>query len=136
MSFDKDVEIYYLVIGIVGCVFFILIFFLLGIIYFIDIDGYVLFMLEVVLVKVFWVLILGVVELVGVVMIFFNWWLKFGVWFIVIFLVLVIFVVYGYEMVNVIDEMMWGIQMLFFFKGLMMIGVVLFFIQFGVWCEL
>ncbi|MEM9405646.1 MAG: DoxX family membrane protein [Acidobacteriota bacterium] len=132
MSSSNDVEIHHPAIGIAGRVLFTLIFFLSGITHFTDIDGYVSLMPEAAPAKVFWVLISGVVELAGAVMILFNWKPKLGAWLVAIFLVPVTFVVHGYEMVNATDDMMRGIQMSFFLKGLTMTGAALIFTQLGV----
>lgn len=132
MSSDNDVEIHHPAIGILGRVLFTLIFFLSGITHFTDIDGYVSLMPEAAPAKVFWVLISGVVELAGAVMILFNWRPKLGAWLIAVFLVPVTFVVHGYQMVNATDETMRAIQLSFFLKGLTMTGAALLFTQLGV----
>lgn len=129
---SSDFEIHHPAIGIVGRVLFTLIFFLSGITHFTDIDGYVSLMPEAIPGRVFWVLISGVVELAGAVMILFNWKPKLGAWLIVLFLVPVTFTVHGYEMVNAADEGMRAMQLSFFLKGLTMTGAALIFTQLGV----
>lgn len=131
MSSDGDIELHHPAIGIGGRVLFTLIFFLSGITHFTDIDGYVSLMHEAIPGRVFWVLISGVVELAGAVMILFNWRPKLGAWLLVLFLIPVTFTVHGYEMVNAADETQRAIQMSFFLKGLTMTGAALLFTQLG-----
>ena len=80
----------------------------------------------------FWVVISGVVELAGAIMILFNWKPKLGAWLIVLFLVPVTVVVHGYEMVNAEDAALRSMQLSFFLKGVAMTGAALVFTQLGV----
>jgi uncharacterized membrane protein YphA (DoxX/SURF4 family) len=129
---EKDWTIYHPAIGLAGRLLFTLIFFLSGITHFTDIDGYVSLMHEAIPGRVFWVLISGVVELAGAVMILFDRWAKLGGWLIVLFLVPVTIVVHGYAMVTAPDPGTQQMQMSFFLKGLAMTGGALLITQLGV----
>ncbi len=118
--------------GVVGRLCFTAIFFLSGITHFTDIDGYVSLMHEAIPGRTFWVLISGLVELLGAAMILFNRYAKFGGWLLVLFLVPVTVVVHGYEMVTTEDATMQAIQTSFFLKGVAMTGAALLISQFGV----
>ncbi len=82
--------------------------------------------------RTFWVLISGVVELVGAAMILFDRGARLGGWLIFIFLVPVTLAVHGYEMIYATSETMRSMQLSFFMKGLAMMGGALFITQFGV----
>ena len=112
-------------------VLFTLIFFASGITHFTDIAGYVALMHPSIPFREFWVLISGVVELAGGVMILANWRPRLGGWLIVLFLIPVTFTVHGYEMVYSEDERMRAIQLSFFLKGLAMTGCALLITQLG-----
>jgi len=118
-------------ITLAGRLLFTLIFFASGITHFTDIDGYVSLMHEAIPGRTFWVLISGVVELVGAAMILFDRSARLGAWLIVLFLVPVTFTVHGYEMVYAETEMMRSMQLSFFLKGLAMTGCALLITQFG-----
>ena len=119
-------------IGFVGRLMFSLIFFLSGVTHFTDMGGYVALMHEAIPFRVFWVLISGVVELAGAVMVLFNWHARLGGWLLVLFLVPVTITVHGYEMVAAEDEGMRAIQVSFFLKGVAMTGAALLITQLGV----
>ena len=119
-------------IGIAGRILFTLIFFLSGVTHFTDIDGYVSLMHESIPFRSFWVLISGVVELAGAVMILSNRGARLGGWLIAIFLVPVTFTVHGYEMVTTESAAMQAMQMSMFLKGLAMTGAALLISQLGV----
>ncbi len=127
-----DKSIYHPAIGILGRILFSLIFFLSGITHFTDIQSYVNLMHEAIPARTFWVLISGVVELLGAAMILFNKWPRLGAWLIVIFLIPVTITVHGYEMLNAEDPGMRAAQMSFFLKGLAMTGAALLITQLGV----
>ena len=110
---------------------FTLIFFMSGITHFTDIQGYVSLMHESIPFREFWVLISGVVELAGAVMILFDKRARLGGWLIVLFLIPVTFTVHGYEMVYAESEQLRAMQLSFFLKGLAMTGGALLFTQFG-----
>ena len=110
---------------------FTLIFFMSGITHFTDIQGYVDLMHPSIPFREFWVLISGVVELAGAVMILMNWRPRLGGWLIVLFLVPVTITVHGYEMVYAEEETMRAIQLSFFLKGLAMTGCALLITQLG-----
>lgn len=118
-------------ITLAGRILFTLIFFASGITHFTDIDGYVSLMHEAIPGRTFWVLISGVVELVGAAMILFDRSARLGGWLIVLFLVPVTFTVHGYEMINAETEMMRSMQLSFFLKGLAMTGCALLITQLG-----
>ena len=128
----RDLTLIHPAVGLAGRVLFTLIFFLSGITHFTDIQGYVSLMHESIPGRVFWVLVSGVVELLGAVMILTNRYPRLGGWLIVLFLVPVTFVVHGYEMVNAEDAGMRAMQLSFFLKGLAMTGGALLITQLGV----
>lgn len=119
-------------IGILGRFCFTLIFFLSGITHFTDIEGYVALMREEIPAREFWVLISGVVELAGAIMILFNRHAKLGGWLIFLFLVPVTIAVHGVEMVHAEDARMRAMQLSFFLKGVAMAGGALLITQLGV----
>lgn len=119
-------------ITLAGRILFTLIFFASGITHFTDIDGYVRLMHEAIPGRTFWVLISGVVELLGATMILFDRSARLGGWMIVLFLVPVTFTVHGYEMISAETEAMRSIQLSFFLKGLAMTGCALLITQLGV----
>lgn len=119
-------------IALGGRVLFTAIFFLSGITHFTDPAGYVALMHEAIPFRTFWVLISGVVELAGAVLIVSGRLPKLGGWLIVLFLVPVTFTVHGYEMLYADTEQMRAIQLSFFLKGLAMIGGALLISQLGV----
>ena len=80
----------------------------------------------------FWVLISGVVELLGATMILTNRLPELGGWLIFIFLVPVTIVVHGVLMVTTPDPVMVRIQTSFFLKGVAMTGAALLITQLGV----
>ena len=128
----SDVHLTHPGIGIAGRILFTLIFFLSGITHFTDVASYVRLMPEAIPFRVFWVLISGVVELAGAVMILTNRWPRLGGWLIVLFLVPVTIAVHGVAMVGDPDERMRAIQLSFFLKGLAMTGCALLITQLGV----
>ena len=119
-------------IGLLGRILFTLIFFLSGVTHFTDIEGYVALMHESIPFRTFWVLVSGVVELAGAVLILFDRHARLGAWLIVLFLVPVTFTVHGYEMLYADTERMRAIQLSFFLKGLAMTGGALLITQLGV----
>ncbi len=123
---------YHPAIALAGRILFTLIFFLSGITHFTDLDRYVALMPEAVPFRPFWVVISGIVELAGAMMILLNVRPELGAWLIVLFLVPVTIVVHGTAMVSAPDEQMRAIQTSFFLKGLTMTGGALLITQFGV----
>ena len=118
-------------ITLAGRFLFTLIFFASGVTHFTDIEGYVSLMHEAIPFRTFWVLVSGVVELTGAVMILFDRSARLGAWLIVIFLIPVTLTVHGYEMIYADTEQMRAIQLSFFLKGLAMTGCGLLITQFG-----
>lgn len=118
-------------ITLAGRVLFTLIFFASGITHFTDTAGYVSLMHEAIPFRTFWVLISGVVELVGAALILFDRSARLGGWLIVLFLIPVTFTVHGYEMISADSEQMRAIQLSFFLKGLAMTGCALLITQLG-----
>jgi uncharacterized membrane protein len=129
---EDDFTVLHPAIAIAGRVLFSLIFFLSGITHFTDLARYVALMPEVIPFRAFWVVISGVVELLGAGMIVSNRWPRLGGWLIVLFLVPVTIVVHGVAMVADPDERMRAIQTSFFLKGLAMTGAALLITQLGV----
>jgi len=119
-------------IALAGRILFCLIFFLSGITHFTGPDDYVRIMPEAIPFRTFWVLISGVVELAGAVMIVSNRYPRLGAWLIVLFLIPVTITVHGVGMVTEPDARMRAMQVSFFLKGLAMIGCALLITQLGV----
>lgn len=131
-TFSDDLYIVHPAIGLVGRLFFTLIFYGSGITHFTDMPGFVRLMPAGTPWPEFWVAISGIVELVGATMILFNRMPRLGAWLIALFLVPVTIVVHGVMMVNAPDETMRQIQLSFFLKGMAMTGAALIFTQLGV----
>ncbi|REJ76669.1 MAG: DoxX family protein [Acidobacteria bacterium] len=131
-SGSRDWTIEHPAILVAARVLFTLIFFLSGITHFTDIEGYVALMPEAIPGRVFWVLVSGIVELVGATLVLLGRWPRLGAWLLVLFLVPVTFTVHGYEMMTTEDARMQAIQTSFFLKGLTMTGAALLITQLGV----
>ncbi len=119
-------------IGLIARILFTLIFFLSGITHFTDLNSYVRLMPAAIPFRAFWVIISAIVELLGAVLILFNYRPRLGGWLIVLFLIPVTIVVHGTAMVSDPDPVMRAINVSFFLKGLAMIACALFITQFGV----
>lgn len=131
-SRQPDLYIEHPYLGVAGRLMFTLIFFLSGITHFTDIDNYVRLMPEAIPWRVFWVLISGVVELAGAVMILTNRYPRLGAWLIILFLIPVTITVHGYGMIYDPEERIRAAQLSFFLKGVTMTGAALLFTQLGV----
>jgi putative oxidoreductase len=131
-TFSDDLYVEHPAIGLVGRIFFTLIFYASGITHFTDMASYVRLMPAAIPAREFWVAISGVVELVGATMILFNRMPRLGAWLIILFLVPVTITVHGVMMVNAPDEQMRQIQLSFFLKGMTMTGAAMIFTQLGV----
>ncbi|MEM1248466.1 MAG: DoxX family membrane protein [Acidobacteriota bacterium] len=110
---------------------FTLIFFLSGITHFTDVARYVSLMPESIPYREFWVLLSGVVELLGAGMILFNWRPRLGAWLLVAFLVPVTILVHGHAMLYAEGEALRALQQASFLKGFAMIGAALLITQLG-----
>jgi uncharacterized membrane protein YphA (DoxX/SURF4 family) len=132
MAADNDLRLEKPSIALAGRLMFTLIFFLSGITHFTGIDDYVRLMPSAIPFRTFWVLISGVVELIGATMIATNRLPRLGAWLIVLFLVPVTITVHGVDMVSNPDERMRAIQLSFFLKGVTMTGAALLITQLGV----
>jgi putative oxidoreductase len=134
MATEPRADVHYLhpAIGIAGRIAFSLIFFLSGITHFTDMAGFVRLMHEAIPWREFWVLVSGLVELVGATCIVSNRYPRLGAWLIVLFLVPVTVTVHGVAMVTAADETMRQIQLSFFLKGVTMTGAALLITQSGV----
>lgn len=128
----SDVVVLHPVIAITGRVMFTVIFFLSGVTHFTTLDSYVALMPAVIPFRAFWVMISGVVELIGATLIVTNRYPRLGGWLIVIFLIPVTITVHGVGMVSASDPQMRQIQTSFFLKGVTMVGAALLITQFGV----
>ena len=106
-------------------------FLLSGVTHFTNIPYYVDLMPDATPYPVFWVIISGVVELAGALMILFNWRPRLGAWMLVVFLIPVSIVVHGYEMIHAEGEAMRAIQQASFIKGFSLIGAALLITQIG-----
>lgn len=111
---------------------FTLIFFLSGITHFTGTIDYVRLMPEAIPWRTFWVLLSGVVELIGASLVLINRYPRLGAWLIVLFLLPVTASVHGVDMVTNPDERMRQIQLSFFLKGVTMTGAALLITQLGV----
>jgi uncharacterized membrane protein len=129
---SNDVFISHPAIAVAGRVMFTLIFFLSGITHFTGLDDYVALMPEAIPFRPFWVVISGIVELIGAALIVSNRYPRLGGWLIAIFLVPVTITVHGVAMVTAPEERMRAIQLSFFLKGVAMTGAALLITQLGV----
>ncbi len=111
---------------------FVSLFLISGVTHFTDIPYYIGLMPQAVPYKLFWVLVSGVVELAGALMILFNWRPRLGAWLIILFLIPVTIVVHGYEMLHASDEVIRLLQQAMFLKGFALIGAALLITQIGV----
>ena len=119
-------------IGVAGRVMFTLIFFLSGITHFTGMNDYVALMPAAIPFRPFWVVISGLVELVGAALIVSNRYPRLGGWLIVLFLVPVTITVHGTAMVTAADMQIRQMQLSFFLKGIAMTGGALLITQLGV----
>ena len=122
-------------IALAGRLMFTLIFFLSGVTHFTSMNDYVALMPAAIPFRPFWVMISGVVELVGAAMIAANFAPRLGGWLIVLFLVPVTITVHGAGIVSAPDQQMRAIQISFFLKGITMAGAALLITQLGVKSE-
>ena len=128
----KDVLLLHPTVAMTGRVMFTLIFFLSGITHFTTLDNYVALMPAAIPFRPFWVMISGVVELIGATLIVTNKYPRLGGWLIAIFLVPVTITVHGVAMLTAAEPQMRQIQTSFFLKGVTMVGAALLITQFGV----
>ena len=128
----NDLVILHPAIAMAGRIMFTLIFFLSGITHFTSLDNYAALMPAAIPFRPFWVLISGIVELVGAAMVLTNRTPRLGGWLIALFLLPVTITVHGVGMVSAPDEQMRAIQTSFFLKGVTMMGAALLITQFGV----
>lgn len=129
---QTDLYLHHPVIGFVGRIMFVLIFFLSGVTHFTSMAGYVALMPEAIPFREFWVIVSAIVELLGAILILTNRAPRLGAWLIVLFLVPVTIAVHGYGIVAAPDERMTQIQTSFFLKGITMTGAALLMTQLGV----
>jgi len=129
---EADVHVVHPGIALAGRVMFTLIFFLSGITHFTGLDDYVALMPAAIPFRPFWVMISGVVELVGAGLVLTNRYPRLGAWLIFVFLVPVTITVHGVAMATATDEAMFRIQQSFFLKGVTMAGAALLITQLGV----
>lgn len=132
MAAQRDLRIVHPAIATTGRVMFLLIFFLSGITHFTGVDDYVALMPQAIPFRPFWVIVSGVVELIGAALILTNQWPRLGGWLIVLFLIPVTIAVHGVAMVTDPDARMRAIQTSFFLKGVAMTGAALLITQLGV----
>ena len=111
---------------------FVSLFLISGVTHFTDIPYYVSLMPAAFPMRELCVLVSGALELVGAVMILFNWRPRLGAWLIVLFLLPVTIVVHGYEMTHAQDEVIRLLQQAHFLKGFALIGAALLVTQLGV----
>jgi putative oxidoreductase len=129
---QTDVYVLRPAIALAGRLMFTLIFFLSGITHFTGLDDYVALMPEAIPFRPFWVIVSGVVELLGAAMIASDRSPRLGAWLIVLFLIPVTVTVHGTAMVSDPDARMRAIQLSFFLKGVAMCGAALLITQLGV----
>jgi putative oxidoreductase len=127
-----DVTIIHPALAVAGRVMFALIFFLSGITHFTRLADYVALMPAAIPARPFWVIVSGVVELIGATMVVANRYPRLGAWLLIAFLVPVTITVHGTGMVNDPDARMRAIQTSFFLKGVTMTGAALLITQLGV----
>lgn len=132
MNTAHNVAFFSPAVAVTGRIMFTLIFFLSGITHFTGMAGYVALMPEAIPFRPFWVIISGVMGLIGAAMIVANRTPRLGAWLIVLFLVPVTIVVHGVAMVTAPDERTAAIQTSFFLKGIAMTGSALLITQLGV----
>jgi putative oxidoreductase len=129
---QPDIYVLRPAILLVGRLMFTLIFFLSGITHFTGLAEYAALMPEAIPFRPFWVIISGVVELLGAAMVASNRYPRLGAWLIVLFLVPVTITVHGTGMIADPDARMRAIQLSFFLKGVTMAGAALLITQLGV----
>jgi uncharacterized membrane protein len=128
----NDLVLEHPTIALTGRGMFTLIFFLSGITHFTGTADYVRLMPEAIPWRTFWVLVSGLVELLGAAMILTNRYPRLGAWLIVLFLVPVTVSVHGVDMIANPDERMRQKQLSFFLKCVTMTGAALLITQLGV----
>ena len=97
---QADVYVLRPAIALAGRLMFTLIFFLSGITHFTSLDDYVRLLPEAIPLRPFWVMISGVVELLGAAMIAADRYPRLGAWLVVLFLIPVTISVHGTAMVS------------------------------------
>jgi putative oxidoreductase len=127
-----DIRMFHPAIAMTGRIMFTLIFFLSGITHFTGMSDYVALMPAAIPFRPFWVIVSGVVELIGAILVVTNTLPRLGGWLIVLFLVPVTITVHGVAMVTDPDARMRAIQLSFFLKGVAMTGAALMITQLGV----
>jgi uncharacterized membrane protein YphA (DoxX/SURF4 family) len=128
----QDVHVVHPAIAVTGRIMFTLIFFLSGITHFTTLGEYVALMPAAIPFRPFWVIVSGVVELIGATLIVTNRQPRLGGWLIALFLVPVTITVHGVAMVTAPDALVRGMQTSFFLKGVAMTGAALLITQLGV----
>ena len=119
-------------LALAGRILFASLFVLSGLTHFTNIPYYVDLMPEEIPFQLFWILLSGVIELIGAVLILLNWRARLGAWLIVVFMVPVTFAVHGYEMLYADTAIERAMQQAHFLKGLALTGAALIFTQIGV----
>ncbi|BFM15653.1 hypothetical protein R50073_18360 [Maricurvus nonylphenolicus] len=122
----------HIALNVIARVLFTSLFLISGVTHFIDIPYYLSLMPEGFPGGVPLILLSGVVELVGALLILFNWRPRLGAWLLFIFLMPVTFVCHGYEMINAQDEAVRLMQQAHFLKGIGLMGAALLLTQVGV----
>jgi putative oxidoreductase len=128
----NDLVIEHPAIAVAGRAMFCLIFFLSGVTHFTNLADYVALMPAAMPFREFWVVVSGIVELIGATMIVANRYPRLGAWLIAIFLIPVTITVHGVMMVTATSPEMRGAQTSFFLKGIAMTGAALLITQLGV----
>lgn len=118
--------------ALAGRILFASLFILSGLTHFTNIPYYVDLMPEEIPFQLFWILVSGVIELIGAVLILLNWRARLGAWLIVVFMIPVTFAVHGYEMLYADTAIERAMQQAHFLKGLALTGAALVFTQIGV----
>jgi uncharacterized membrane protein len=126
----QDVHVVHPAIAVTGRIMFTLIFFLSGITHFTTLAEYTALMPAAIPFRPFWVIVSGIVELIGATLVVTNRRPRLGGWLIALFLVPV--TVHGVAMVTAQDALMRGMQTSFFLKGVAMTGAALLITQLGV----
>jgi len=131
MAPSSDIQFFHPGIAMAGRIMFTLIFFLSGITHFTDLSSYTALMPAAIPFRDFWVLISGVVELLGAALVLSNRYPRLGAWLLFVFLIPVTVTVHGVGMFTP-DVQMQRIQTSFFLKGITMAGAALLITQLGV----
>lgn len=121
----------HIALSISARILFTSLFFISGVTHFTDIPYYVSLMPNIIPASEFWIVLSGLVELAGALMILCNWRAKLGGWLLFIFLIPATFAVHGYQMFTEEDELSRLMQQAHTLKGIALMGAALLITQVG-----